>query len=77
MISRDSTHPFKSGAVALKIFFKNNLIIQETDNEDKSEINQKIERIYFLLINSAKLDSYSNSGGKIINIYASLFKLSA
>ncbi len=36
---------------------------------NKTGISQKIERLYFLLINSVKLESSTTNEGKIINIY--------
>src|SRR5690606_9578481 len=60
--SYDKIHPFKSGAVSLKIFHKNNLFkIKEEEGNNKYEgnCNSKLENIiddcYDLLINSAEL----------------------
>jgi hypothetical protein len=55
--SKDKIHPFKSGAVALNIFYKNKFF-----KGDYEILKDKITLIYDLLINSAEL----KEKGKII-----------
>jgi hypothetical protein len=66
IFSRDLLHPFKSGALLLKILYRNNFFQFESEEQEKI-YKERIDLLYELLISTGQF-SETKDNSKIICI---------